>query len=264
MPNRGTLSNPREPDMTSCRPSRAPRELSLVLLLAFALAGCSSDKIFMAYPDEAVDFSLAGRPMPALYIDTVTDMRPIEQREGQGSFFKITFPDDASWEAPATTIYAEALAQDLEQTQLVELVPLHAQADYVLSVDLLSMANRLERSPASFLLTGALGAGLGLVLGEDGSDKAKLAAGLGAISILAVPVPTRNRAEAAVRMTLKDRQGEVLWQKTCYGEYEGKSYMTPTARQDQKLVNEYLTKAVKRANGCLLGQLRQQLLERAG
>lgn len=252
--------------MTPIRPSRNLRGLVLSLLVSVVsvvFGGCGSEKIFMAYPDEAIDFSLRGKPMPALYIDTVTDMRPVEQREGQGSFFKITFPDDESWEAPATTIYAEALAQDLEQTQLVELVPLHSQADYVLSVDLMSMGNRLERSPASFLLTGALGAGLGMVLGEDGSDRAKLAVGLGVISMLAVPVPTQNRAEAEVRMTLKDRQGEVLWQKTCYGEYEGKSFMTPTARQDQKLVNEYLTKAVKRANGCLLGQLRQQFVERA-
>jgi len=247
--------------MAPLKPSLRLRHLAPLLLLALlAAGGCGSEKIFMTYPDEVVDFSIPGRPMPALYIDTVTDMRPPEQRQGQGSFFKISFPDDESWEAPPTTIYAEALAQDLEQTHLVELVPLHSQADYILSVDLLSMGNRMERSPASFLLTGALGAGLGMVLGDTPSDRTKLAVGLGVVSVLAVPVPTRNRAEAAVRMTLKDRQGEVLWQKTCYGEYEGKSYMTPTARQDQKLVDEYLTKAVKRANGCLLGQLRQQLL----
>ena len=240
------------------RTTRSPGILVAVMALV-ALGGCGSDKIFMTYPDEAIDFSLQGQPMPSLYIDTVTDMRPIEQREGQGSFFKITYPDDDSWEAPATTIYAEALAQDLEQTHLVELVPLHSQADYVLSVDLISMGCRLERSPTSFLLTGARGAGLGFVLSDE--DPEKLAVALAAVSILAVPVPTKNRAEAEVRMTLKDRQGEVLWQKSCFGEYEGKSYMTPTARQDQKMVDEYLTKAVKRANGCLLGQLRQQFLQ---
>lgn len=240
--------------------NRTTRSLGVLLavMAMVVLGGCGSDKIFMTYPDEAIDFSMQGKPMPSLYIDTVTDMRPIEQREGQGSFFKITYPNDESWEAPATTIYAEALAQDLEQTHLVELVPLHSQADYVLSVDLISMGCRLERSPTSFLLTGALGAGLGFVLSDE--DPEKLAITLAAVSILAVPVPTKNRAEAEVRMTLKDRQGEVLWQKSCFGEYEGKSYMTPTARQDQKMVDEYLTKAVKRANGCLLGQLRQQFL----
>ena len=33
---------------------------------------------------------------------------------------------------------------------------------------------------------------------------------------------------------------------------------------DQELVNEHLTKAVKRANACLLGQLRQEFLSQAG
>jgi len=243
---------------------RHRRYLTAVLIFLFLLpliAGCGSDKIMLIYPDEAIDFRLAGRPMPTMYIDTVTDMRPIEQRQGQGSFFKITFPSDESWEAPAITIYAEALAQDLEQTHLVELVPLYSQADYILSVDLMSMANRMERSPASFLLTGALGAGLGMALGGDASHSAKLAVTLAAVSILAVPVPTKNFAEAEVRLTLKDRKGEVIWQEACLGEFEGKTYMTPTARQDQKLVNEYLAKAVKRANACLLGQLRQQFLD---
>jgi hypothetical protein len=241
------------------RPFRVTLGIILAVLIVAALGGCSSDKIFLTYPDEAIDFSLEGKPMPALYIDTVTDMRPSEQREGQGSFFKITYPNDEAWEAPATTIYAEALAQDLEQTHLVELVPLHSQADYVLSVDLISMACRLERSPAAFLLTGALGAGLGMVLSDE--DPEKLAITLAAVSVLAVPVPTKNRAEAEVRMTLKDRQGEVLWQKSCFGEFEGQRSMSATARQDQKLVDEYLAKAVKRANGCLLGQLRNQFMQ---
>jgi hypothetical protein len=234
---------------------------SLTVLLLLFLAGCGSDKILFVYPDEAVDFSLQRPKMPAIYIDTVTDMRPLEQRQGQGKFFTITYPNDEAWEVPATQIYAEALAQDLEQTHLVELVPLHAQADYVLSVDLLSMGCRLERSPASFLLTGAIGAGLGMVLGDDGSHRTKLAVGLGAVAILAIPVPTANRAEAEVRMTLKDTSGNILWQKSCLGEYEAKKYLTPTARQDQQLVNEHLTKAVKRSNACLLGQLRQELLQ---
>ena len=61
---------------------------------------------------------------------------------------------------PATQIYAEALAQDLEQTHLVELVPLRGQADYILSVDLLSMGCQLAALAAGlFLLTGAIGGG---------------------------------------------------------------------------------------------------------
>jgi hypothetical protein len=243
--------------------SASPVRLLILTTALLLSAGCGSDKIMFVYPDEAVDFSQRNLKMPAIYIDTVTDMRPLEQRQGQGKFFTITYPDDESWEVPATQIYAEALAQDLEQTHLVELVPLQSQADYVLSVDLLSMGCRLERSPASFLLTGAVGAGLGMVLGDDGSHRAKLAAVLGAAAILAIPVPTTNKAEAEVRMTLKDTTGNVVWQKACLGEYDAKKYLTPTARQDQQLVNEHLTKAVKRANACLLGQLRQEFLQAA-
>jgi hypothetical protein len=227
------------------------------------LTGCGTGKITFVYPDEALDFEMRNLKMPAIYVDSVTDMRPLEQRQGQGAFFKITYPNDDSWEVPATQIYADALAQDLEQTHLVELVPLHSQADYILSVDLLSLGCRLERSPAAFLLTGLAGAGIGYALGEDSSDSAKLAVALGAVAILAIPVPTKNLAEAEVRMILKDRTGNVVWERACLGEYEGKKYISATARQDQELVNEHLTKAVKRANACLLGQLRQEFIQRA-
>jgi hypothetical protein len=234
-----------------------------ILFVVLGVSSCGSDKIIFVYPSEAVDFQLRNLKMPALYIDSVTDMRPLEQRQGQGHFFGITYPKDEAWEVPATQIYAEALAQDLEQTHLVELVPLHSQADYILSVDLLSLGCRLQRSPAAFLLPALIGAGAGMALGSDGSDRAKLSVALAAVAILAIPVPTKNHAEAEVRMTLKDRSGNVLWQKSCYGEIDTKKYITSTARQDQELVNEHLTKAVKRANACLLGQLRQQFVERS-
>ncbi len=208
-----------------------------------------------------MDFRYQEGEPPALYFDGVTDMRPPEQRQGQGHFFNITFPKDSSWEVPATQVYAEALAQDLEQTNLFALVPLRGQADYVLSADLLSMGCRLERSPGSFLLTGAVGAGLGMALGNDGSHRAKLATALAVVGMLAIPVPTTDKAEAEVRLTLKDTSGNVVWQASCLGQYEGKKAITPTARLDQQLVNEHLTRAVKRADACLMGQLRQFLVQ---
>jgi hypothetical protein len=236
--------------------------LLAILLVILGASSCGSGKVTFVYPDEAMDFIPYNIKMPAIYIDTVTDMRPMEQRQGQGSFFKITYPSDESWEVPVTQIYAEALAKDLEQTHLVELVPLHSQADYIISVDLLSMGCRLKRSPASFLLTGAIGAALGLAVGDDASHRTKMAVTLGIISMVAIPVPTKNHAEAEVRMTMKDRTGNVVWEKTCLGELDSKKYITPTSRQDQELVNEYLTKAVKKANACLLGQLRQEFMDR--
>jgi hypothetical protein len=237
--------------------------VAAALLAALSVAGCANDKIVFVYPDEAAEARYRPGPAPAVYVDQVSDLRPAAQREGQGSFFKITYPGDDAWEVPATQVYAEALAQDIEQTALLELVPLRGQAEYVLSADLLSFGCRLERSPWSFVLTGALGAGLGMVLGEDGSHRTKLAVAMGAAAILAVPVPTTNRAEAEVRLVLRDGSGDILWQASCRGEYEGRKAVTPTARQDQELVNEHLTRAVKRANACLLGQLTRFLQERS-
>ena len=249
--------------------SRRPGRLVLLAVLAAALAvvlsgvaGCGSSKIVFVYPDEALDFQLRNLKMPGVYVDAVTDLRPPEQRTGQGHFFHIIYPKDEAWEVPATEIYAEALAKDLEQTNLVELVPLPAQADYVLSMDLLSLTCELDRSPAAYLLPAAIGMGAGMALGDDGSHRVKLGAALAVIGMLAIPVPTNNHAEADVRLTLKTRGGEILWQKSCLGEYDARKYLTATAREDQQLVNEHLTKAVKRANACLLGQLRQFLLER--
>lgn len=244
--------------MNTIRPFHRCFLCCLVLLpLLLAVASCGGPRVAFIYPDEAIDFRLPGQKMPALYIDTVTDMRSPAQREGQGHFFQITYPRDEAWEVPATVIYAEALAQDLEQTHLVELVPLPAQADYILSVDLLSLGCQLKRSPANFALAAGIGAGAGLALGDDGSHRVKLAVALAAVSLLAVPTSAAHRAEAEVRMILRDRNGEVVWRKACLGEVEENVHVTATARPDQKMVDRFLTKAVKRANACLLGQLRQ-------
>lgn len=228
-----------------------------------ALGGCGSQRITFIYPDEAVNMALVGSRTPALFLDTVSDLRPAVQRQGQGHFLTITFPKDKAWEAPATRIYAEALTQDLDQTGLVELVPLASQADYLVSADILSFTCQLKRSATSYLLTGVIGGAAGVALGGGGSHSAKLGTAMALGAMMAIPVPTTHRAEAEVRLTLRDNRGEIVWQKACLGEVEDRSYITPTARQDQDLVNRNLTRAVKRANACLVGQLRQFLSERA-
>ncbi len=240
---------------------RARPDLMTLLAAALAVAGCSGPRIVLDYPPEAVDFSQGISTTPALFIDQVTDLRPVGQRTGQGHFFGITFPKDEAWERPATEIYGEALAQDLDQTRLVELVPFRGQADFVLSVDLLSLGCRLERSPVSYLLAGTVGAGIGMALGEDASGRAERATLLGLVSMAAIPMPASVRGEAEIRMTLKGKDGEIVWQEACLGEFQGKKFLAPTARQDQELVDEYLARAVKRANACLLGQLRQAFAE---
>ncbi len=243
--------------------SRTIVSLMAALSLLGALAGCTSEKIIFTYPGEEIDFTLRKMKTPGLYIDMVTDMRPLEQREGPGKFFDIYYPADEDLWYPATQVYAEALAQDVEQTNLVELVPLRAQADYVLSVDLLSMGNNIKRSPMSLLVAGALGGGAGFIFGGSDSHGVKLGVVLGLLSMVALPMPSTNRAECEVRMVLKDYHGEIVWQKSCLGEVENKSYVGMASREDQKWVDELLTKAVKRCNACLLGQMRQALLEEA-
>ncbi len=234
--------------------------LCVLLVLTIGMAGCGSPRIAFVYPAETVDFSLPNGLIPAVYIASISDLRPPEQRAGQGHFLHITYPKDDAWAVPATQVYAEALAQDLEQTGLVEVVGLHAQADYILAMDLLSLGCELQRSPAAFLISGAIGAAVGVAVGGASSHGLKVGAALALVGMATIPVPTANHAEAEVRLSLRDRQGNVVWQRSCLGEYDAKKSLTVTAREDQQLVDEHLTKAVKRANACLLGQLRQFLI----
>ena len=234
----------------------------LVMVAALALlAGCGGRTIYLNYPDEELDFQLQDMRTPEVYMDLVTDMRPPVQRQGRGHFFGIDFPKDAAWERSVTELYAAALAQDVEQTNLIQLVPLRGQADFVLSADILSLGCRFERNGSSFLLPFVLGGAVGFALGEDTSDGAKLGAALGTLAVVAVPMGGKNRAEVEVRLSLANRQGDVLWQESCLGEYEEKVRATATSRQDQQYVDRHLVKALKRANACLLGQLRQFLAE---
>ncbi|MCP4570718.1 MAG: hypothetical protein GY838_00030 [bacterium] len=242
------------------------RKIGMLIVVSAALlllSGCGTEKIVFVYPDEALAFRYQSLGTPSLFLGEVTDLRPPSQRQGEGKFFRIRYPKDDAWEVPPTQIYAEALAQDVDQTQLFELVPLRGQADYALRAELLSMGCQLRRTAASLLLPTAIGAGAGMALGEEGADRVKLAAVLAVVSVMTIPVPTENRAEAEIRLTLEDNFGNVVWQRACLGEYEDDKFITATARQDQELVDEYLTKAVKRANACLLGQLRQFLLDGA-
>lgn len=243
-------------------PSRIPRPWRLVVLLPLllSLVSCGSEKIHFHYPDEQLDLGLRNLATPAVYIDAVTDMRPLEQRQGEGHFFNIKFPKDSSWQQPATEVYAQALIQDVGQTQLVDVVALRGQADFILSADLISLGCHFHRSASSFLLPTALGMGAGLAIGDDSSQRVSTGLAISLLALAAIPMPSRNLAEAEVRVTLKDREGKILWQESCRGEAQDRVYASPTARQDQQYVDRFLTVAVKRCNACLLGQMRQVLI----
>ncbi len=247
-------------------PTRAralARPLLLCLPLLGLLASCAGQRIGLPYPRERAGAVFADSLPPRVFLGAVEDRRSPEQREGRGMFFNIAFPGDDDWTAPVDRLYREALAQDLAQTRVVELVPLPGQAAYTLSAEIFSLGSQLARSPASFFLPFGAGMMAGMVFGEGGSDKVKLGSVLGLALLMAAPMPSAHRAECEVRLTLRNRAGEVVWQQACLGEIDGRVYVPVTAREDRKLAEKHLPRAVKRCNACLLGQLRGFLAEQA-
>jgi hypothetical protein len=236
--------------------------LSLLPLLAGALllASCGGPRIGLPYPSEKAGMVFADSlPPPRVFLGAIEDLRPQDQHKGEGMFLGITYPDDRTWERPVDQLYRAALAQDLAQTRIVELTPLPRQAAYTLSAEIFSLACRLQRSPGAYLLP--LGSGMlgGMMFGDTPSDRIRTGVVAGLALMIAIPMPTSHRAECEVRLTLRDRAGEVVWQQTCLGEIAGHIYVPATSRDEKKQAEKALPRAVKRCNACLLGQLRQFL-----
>jgi hypothetical protein len=250
------------PDHRYGRPRRRRWRRAVVwaVLLPLLGAGCAGKPITFNYPAEEIDFSTRGTATPSVFIDVIRDLRPARQRTGAGILMDVTYPSDEAWESAVVQIYRDALVQDLSQTNLVELVPLLRQADYVLSVDILSLGADLDRNLLNFLLPAAVGFGVGFALGDDSSSSLKYGGVLGVVGMLAIPTPTKHRADAEVRLRLRDADGEEVWERTCLGEVSDSPWLMSTSKDYQKLVDRYLTQAVKRCNACLLGQLRQALI----
>ncbi len=232
--------------------------LLVALIAAVALtAGCGGSKVNFNYPGESLQYPPLGDDPPRLYVDLVNDLRPESQRGGHGKIATIRLPADGKWSAPVNQIYYQALVQDLAQTSLVEVVPMRSQAEYTLEIDLEHLGVRVSRSPGAFALTALGGAGLGYAVSQSGG-----AAAVGALlGVGAIPVPTRIRAVSQVKLRVYDEAGELFFERTCLGEVTRDVWETVTARKDQQWVDAYLTTAVKRCNACLLGQLRQAMVE---
>jgi len=231
--------------------------LLAVLMVVVLAAGCGGSKIRFNYPGESLVFPHLGDAPPRLYVEYINDLRPDSQRGGQGKIATLRLPADDAWDRPVNQIYFQALVQDLSQTHLVEVVPLRSQADYILEVDLEHMSCRVSRSPAAFLVTSLMGAGAGYAL----SQSSGAAIGGAVVGALAIPVPTRIRAVTQVKLRVYDQDQELFFERTCLGEVTRDVWEGLTSRKDQQWVDEYLTVAVKRCNACLLGQLRQALVE---
>ncbi len=241
-----------------------PRTLMTAALLLVAtavvvLSGCGSEAVDFPYADERYVYPEGGTDMVRVHLGAVVDDRPQEQRTGQGHFKSITYPGDDAWAQPVAEFYRAALARDLTQTRLVELTPLPSQAAYVLEAEIESFHCRVDRPGMSFVLPVLIGAIGGFALGDDTSSRLKRTAVFGVVAYGAMPMPADQHAEVIVTLTMRDLTGEVVWEKTCVGEVADRVGEPIASRRDKVYAERYLPQAVKRANACLLGQLRQFL-----
>jgi hypothetical protein len=224
------------------------------------ITGCGQEYAGFPYADEQYAYPTAALDLPLVHLGEVRDLRPAVQHTGEGRFTGITYPKDRNWELPVTAMYRDALIKDLSQTHLAELVPLRSQADFILEAEIESFHIRMTRSGASFMVPPAVALVAGFLLGDDIGSALKRAGVLTVITYGAIPLPTKQRAEVVVRLVLRDLDGHVVWEQTCLGEVEDKVGEAATSRREKMYAERYLPQAVKRANACLLGQMRQFLL----
>ncbi|MBK9303169.1 MAG: hypothetical protein IPM94_04595 [bacterium] len=245
----------------SRRAVRAFARAGLLASLLPLVAGCGGSRVEFPYSRESLVFPPSQSRLPRIQLLPVADARPPAQREGQGHFVGITFPDDASWNRPVTEMYRGALLQDIEQTSLAEAVPLSTQADYTLEATVHSFHCRMERSGLAYALPVGVGLVGGFFWGDDASSKVKRGLVLAVAAMGALPAPLRLRAEAEVELVLRDRAGRELWRQDCLGEIVDDAGEPVVSRRDAHFAQRLLPQAVKRCNACLLGQLRQWLTE---
>lgn len=247
------------------RDRRRPlRPVALPILLAVLLplaAGCGGSRVGFPYSRESLVYPASQTRLARIQLLSVEDARPAVQRAGQGHFTGITFPDDASWSHPVADLYRGALLQDIEQTSLAEPVPLSTQADYTLEATIHSFHCRMERNAVAYALPVGVGMVGGFFWGDDTSSKLKRGLVLSVAALGALPVPLKLRAEAEVELVLRDRGGQELWRQVCIGEVADNVAEPAVSRRDAHFAQRLLPQAVKRCNACLLGQLRQWLIE---
>ena len=238
------------------------RPLALALLFLMALpfvAGCNDYRVRFLYPRENRGDYFTERPDVALYVSEPEDLRPSVERRGRGFFNTLHFPADNKLDQTPARIVLRALLQDLNQTRVASLVRNPDNADYLLESQLLSMTTVLRRPLGAWAIPIATGVAVGAVstAGSDGGVSHGVKTGLvGAVLGTLLPAPATTTATVEVRLDLKDAAtGETVWSSTCTGEYSKKIRLSLSAREDQKLAEDFLPKALKRANACAVGQL---------
>ena len=229
----------------------------LWLLSLLALGGCNDYRVRFVYPREAQRNYFNERPQSTLYVSEPEDLRSSTERRGRGMIQTLHFPSDEKLDRPAAQIVRRALMQDLLQTQVASLVQNRDLADYELSSQLLSMTTRLSRPMSAWALPLATGVALGTYawLDVDASHGIKLGL-VGALLGTFLPAPARAEAVVEVRLELRDRRSdELVWSTTCQGRQARTIRLGLSAREDKRIAEDFLPKALKKANACAVGQL---------
>ena len=238
--------------------------LSTVLLLMIVLAqpflvGCNDYRVRFLYPRESSSDFFVEQPEVSLYVSEPEDLRSSTERKGRGFINTLHFPSDDKLDQPPSRIVLRALLQDLNQTRVASLVRSPDRADYVLDSQLLSMTTTLERPLAAWAVPLSAGVIVGVLsgIGSDGGASHMIKTGLvGVVLGTMLPAPARTTGQVELRLELRERETDrVVWSTTCTGSYQKTIRLSMSAREDQRIAEDFLPRALKRANACAVGQL---------
>lgn len=233
--------------------------MATLAVLVLGAVGCNDYRVRFLYPRENRGDYFRERPDVALYVAEPEDLRPSGQRQGSGFFGTLRFPADDKLDQPPSRIVLRALLQDLNQTRVAALVRNPDNADYVLTSQLLSMTTRLERPLRAWAVPLAAGIAVGGLssIGSDGGLSHFFKTGaVGAVLGTMLPAPAVTTGEVRVRLELRDRDtNDLVFQTVCTGEYQKTISLSLSAREDQRIAEDFLPPALKRANACAVGQL---------
>jgi len=236
-----------------------PARILLLVAIFALLAGCNDYRVRFLYPREGRGAFFNERPEVSLYVAEPVDLRPSAEREGNGWLMTRHFPADKHLEQAATRISMRALLQDLNQTQLAVLVRNPDNADYLLETRLMHMTTELHRPLTAWAVPLAAGVAVGALasIGSDGGLSHFLKTGaIGVVIGLMFPAPADVRGYVRLELDLVSQEtGEVVFQTSCEGEVARSMGISMASRDDQKLVEDFLPRALKRANACAVGQL---------
>ena len=233
------------------------RRLVLCALTLVLLCGCNDYRVRFVYPREAQRNYFNERPESTLYVNEPQDLRSSAERQGRGRIQTLHFPADEKLDRPAAQIVRRALMQDLLQTQVASLVQNRDLADYELTSQLLSMTTRLSRPMSAWALPVATGVALGAYAWWDVDASHGIKLGLvGFLLGTFLPAPADVEAVVEVRLELHDRRtDQLVWSTTCEGKQTRTIRLGISAREDKRIAEDFLPKALKKANACAVGQL---------